>query len=339
MLKPLPTTKSMRAPDSDLKLVLCVDKKGVIRYANEASQRMLRLWQKEVGQVLPDFWLNVVECAFAGDEVQQTEVECERRTYLMSAIPMPVLGFVNLYGEEITEKNELSKLYDKFLSTISHELRTPLTLIMGFVETLLAEKPGPLTVTQKHFLQNSYKSARRLLVMVEELLTVTHIQKGTLTLERESFSPEEAILSIRARIKPQAGERDLIFEINNFWNPKSDGVLIGDQAKLEWVMAHLVENALKFTPGGGRISATSQRRGDYWHFEVVDTGIGIPEADKPHLFDRFYRGCNAAAKEIQGTGLGLDVCKTIIEMHNGQIGFESELDAGTRIWVVLPIVN
>lgn len=320
------------------KIIISVDRNGLILYANEAADSLLQFWRRELGQVLPEDWLSRVRDAFATGAVVQAEIICHGRPWLVSIIPAGGLGYATLLGDDVPHPLEPGALYDGFLATVSHELRTPLTLIMGFVETLLAELPGPLTETQKHFLQNSYKSARRLLAMVESLLAATQIQRGLLTLKREPVSVARAIHALKETAADLAAEKGLSLEIAEAPLPAGCAPL-GDQAQLEWVILHLVENALKFTPAGGSIRVGSRGESGAWYFEVRDTGIGVAAADQPHLFERFFRAENARLAQIQGAGIGLAVCRVIIERHGGKIDLSGELHRGTCVWFSIPLAS
>lgn len=320
------------------KIIVSVDKNGVILCANDPGKFLLQTWQRELGQILPEDWLGRVRDAFATGAVVQAEIVCHGRPCLVSIIPAGGLGYATLLGDDVPGAVEPAELYDGFLSTVSHELRTPLALIMGFIETLLAELPGPLTKTQKRFLQNSYKSAGRLLAMVEVMLTATQIQRGLLVLKQEPISVAQAMHTLRETVIDPAAEKGVGLQITVSPLP-AGGVPLGDQTQLEWVMLHLVENALKFTPAGGSIGVSSRAEAGAWYFEVHDTGIGIPAADHPRLFERFFRAENARLTQVQGAGVGLAVCRTIIERHGGKIGLTGEPGRGSRAWFSLPLAG
>lgn len=236
---------------------------------------------------------------------------------------------------DITERHELNEMRDNFVSTVSHELRTPLASIMGFIETILGERPGPLTRIQRRFLENSYSSSERLLKLIEELLTVSRIQQGSIKLQKHPFWPPESIQNVKKMLISLANSKGIELSIENTW-PITEQ-FVGDPDRLEQVITNLIGNAIKFTPENGRVCVHSYKEDNYWYFDVQDTGIGIPKSDIPHLFERFYRASNATEAQIQGSGLGLYVCKAIIEEHNGEIGLDSEPGFGTRAWFRLPV--
>jgi signal transduction histidine kinase len=221
------------------------------------------------------------------------------------------------------------------VATVSHELRTPLASLMGFTETLLGERPGPLTAVQKRFLDHSYQNARRLQLLIEELLTVSRIQQGSFKIYQQPFLPASALENVKAVVAPLATSKAIQLIVEDQW--PTDVLILGDQNRLEQVLINLISNAIKFTPTDGTVQviATQELRG--WQVKVQDTGIGIPADEIPKLFTRFTRASNAVAEQVPGTGLGLYVCKAIIEQHGGQIGLTSQEGEGATAWFIVPV--
>ncbi len=228
-----------------------------------------------------------------------------------------------------------TEMVDDFLAAVSHELRTPLTLIMGFIETLLDGRPGPLTETQRRFLQNSYGSSSRMLELVDNLLTVTYLQQGHIKLDKRLLNPQHFLESLREKISEAAAQRQLTVFIDNDWN--TAGVCLGDQHWLEQVVFHLMSNAVKFSPPDEPIYIESHPQSGQWVFKITDTGSGVPETELPYVFDRFYRGQNAKTAQMHGVGVGLCVCKTIIEAHGGNVGIKNNPQGGVTAWFTLPL--
>ncbi|MEM7032515.1 MAG: PAS domain S-box protein [Chloroflexota bacterium] len=287
---------------------------GVERYAKTGEAVVLDQWlelegQRKNGQIFPL-------------EVHIAETKIGNQLLFTAAV------------RDITERHELDKMRDEFVSTVSHELRTPLASMMGFVETILSGRPGPLTDIQRRFLQNSYQSSERLLKLVEELLTVSRVQQGTLKLDKTLFSPDKALQSIKTMIQPLAETKSIVVQLQNDW--PDDTQFYGDQGRIEQVITNLISNAIKFTPPNGEVKLCSTRTEAHWCFEVIDTGMGIPDDEIPNLFSRFFRATNAQREQVQGTGLGLYVCKAIVEEHQGTIEVESVVDQGTTVKVRLP---
>ncbi len=236
---------------------------------------------------------------------------------------------------DITQRKEYDRMRDDFVSTVTHELRTPLASVMGWTETLLSGKPGPLTDLQKRFLGIVYDSSGRLNRLIEEILTVSRIQQGILQLSRQDFSPGSSLISVQDMMKAVAVPKQIHLEFWDEW--PADLRMNGDTHRIEQVLINLIGNAIKFSPTGSTVIVTSRSEGDLWRVSVRDQGMGIPAADVPHIFERFYRATNASESQIQGTGLGLYVCQAIIEGHGGKIGIESTAGEGTTAWFTLPL--
>ncbi|MDM8531106.1 ATP-binding protein [Anaerolineales bacterium HSG25] len=326
-----------RFPAENPDPILRVAQDGTLLYANEASQLVLDNWSCEVGQSVPTDWYHLVVETLQLAHNQTFEIQINEQVYSFILTPIHELNYVNLYGRDVTERYELDRLRDEFIATVSHELRTPLASIMGYTEIILAGRPGPLTDVQRRFLENSYSGSKRLLKLIEEILTVSHIQQGTLTLDKKQFIPTQAIETVQEMVVSLATNRSISLEIKNDWPDHVQ--ILGDSRRLEQVLINLIGNAVKFTPEGGNVTIHSYQANQSWCVEIVDTGIGIPEEDISKLFQRFHRGSNVASEQIQGTGLGLYVCKAIIEGHDGQIGLESQSGQGTRVWFHVPLID
>jgi signal transduction histidine kinase len=225
---------------------------------------------------------------------------------------------------------EIDRLKDEFVSSISHELRTPLTSIAGYVELLLeeetdAEKRGHLAIVERN--------SERLLSLVTDLLFAARLQYGRLELERTSVDLQTLVEQCVDSARPRARAASVRLELETAPVP----AIAGEPAKLAQVLDNLVSNAIKFTPGDGRVDVRLGMNGDMARIEVSDTGIGIPEVERERLFDRFFRAQSALERQIQGTGLGLYISKAIVDAHGGRIGVESTPGQGTTFVVELPV--
>lgn len=226
------------------------------------------------------------------------------------------------------------KLVDEFLASMSHEFRTPLTLVMGFVETMLEGRPGPLTETQRRFLQNSYQASDQLLKLIDELLAVTHLRRGDVQLEKSPVHPNDFLQGLHENIRMQSEQGKISLVWHSEWNPEK--VCLLDNRWMERAINQIVDNAVKFTPEGESIRIESFCRDDIWHFQVSDTGSGVSDKDLPYIFNQFYRGANAKSEQLRGVGLGLNVCQTVIEAHMGKIGISNNPDKGATLWFEIP---
>lgn len=226
------------------------------------------------------------------------------------------------------------KLVDEFLASMSHEFRTPLTLIMGFVETMLEGRPGPLTETQRRFLQNSYHASDQLLKLIDELLAVTHLRRGDIQLEKSPVYPNDFLQTLQDNIRAQTERKHIALVWHNEW--ESDKICLLDNGWMERTINQIIDNAIKFTPEGETVCIRSSCQDSIWHFQVSDTGSGIFDKDLPYVFNRFYRGENAKSEQLRGVGLGLNACQTVVEAHMGKIGIRNNQDKGVTLWFEIP---
>jgi signal transduction histidine kinase len=236
-------------------------------------------------------------------------------------------------AEQNKRLRELDRLKDEFLSLVSHELRTPLTSIRGYLDLVLDEEAGHLNPEQRRFLEAVERNSGRLLRLVGDLLFVAQADAGRLSLEQAKVDLAGLAADCVEGAAPAAADKsiDLVLAA------KAVPAFIGDRGRLAQVLDNLVSNALKFTPVGGRVEVSTKLNGDHVSIEVSDTGIGIPVADQPRLFERFFRSSVAEDQAIPGTGLGLAIVKAIVEAHKGEIRIDSKEGRGTTFSVDLPL--
>lgn len=242
---------------------------------------------------------------------------------------------------DITELRRLEKIRKDFVANVSHELRTPLTSIKGYVEALLdGGKDEPATATA--FLEIIMRQSNRLNLILDDLLQLSQIESGQVLFRHEPVELRALLERTVAVIKPLADKKHHRIELSL---PDDYVVIEGDEERLVQVFINLLENAVKYTPDHGRISmgirsAVQSSRAGSPHsmveIVVADSGIGIPEADRPRVFERFYRVDKARSRELGGTGLGLAIVKHIVEAHSGHVWVEGNVPQGSRFVVHLP---
>ena len=241
-------------------------------------------------------------------------------------------------AQALAEQNEqlleLDRMKDQFVSTISHELRTPITAIIGYLELMLDGEAGDLTEQQVRFLEIVSRNSDRLFRLVNDILTVARIDAGRLTLEPAHV---DLVALAAGEVESARAAADVKDVELRFASPDEFLSLWADPMRLGQLVGNLLSNAVKFTPKGGTVTLTVDRRGDTAVVEIADTGVGIPADEVDQLFQRFFRASTAATE--QGTGLGLSIVKSIAEAHGGTISVRSEEGVGTTFVVELPIAT
>jgi two-component system phosphate regulon sensor histidine kinase PhoR len=236
---------------------------------------------------------------------------------------------------DITDLRKLERVRRDFVANVSHEFRTPLTAIQGFAETLLA---GAMNDPQnrERFLGIIVEHSRRLARLTEDLLMLSKMDADRLELEMRRIPVAPFVESCIETSTPRAKDKDLKLFVNLAERVPD---IAGDRRRLTEVLQNLLDNAIQYTPAGGQIMVSASPKNGEVIFTVSDTGIGIPQADQPRIFERFYRVDVARSREVGGTGLGLSIAKHLIENHGGKIWVESEVGRGSEFHFSVPIFD
>jgi signal transduction histidine kinase len=219
-----------------------------------------------------------------------------------------------------------------FLADVSHELRTPIAALRTFNE-LLQEGAADDVRTRDEFLASSQQQIERLDWLSTNLLELSKLDSGLVALDLRPDDLRAVVESSLAQAEPAARRKDveLVAEL-----PPAPVRQRHDPQRIGQVLTNLIGNALKFTPSGGRVSVRLEPVGDGARLVVTDTGVGIASDELPHVFDRFYRGSRSNEERGTGSGLGLSIVRSVVEMHGGSVSIESTLGEGTRVTVHLP---
>jgi two-component system phosphate regulon sensor histidine kinase PhoR len=236
---------------------------------------------------------------------------------------------------DITELRKLERVRRDFVANVSHEFRTPLTAIQGFAETLLAGASDD-PHNRDRFLGIILAHSRRLARLTEDLLRLSQMDAERLELEVRRIGVPQLIESCYETAMRRAQEKELFLSLNV---PKQIPDVAGDARRLQEVLQNLLDNAIQYTLPGGKIILSAEIRDDEVVFSVADTGIGIPQADQPRIFERFYRVDAARSREAGGTGLGLAIARHLAELHGGRIWVESEVGSGSTFYFSVPIFD
>lgn len=233
--------------------------------------------------------------------------------------------------------NELKKVdiaKSQFMANISHELRTPLNAIIGSSEILKDNVLGTLNAKQEKYIENIYSSSKHLLQLINDILDLSKIASGKMTLNYSEFYIKDVVLQMVEHVKSYAPDKKL--QIVMEFEPE-DFILQADAAKIKQILYNLLSNAVKFTGQGGKIVIRVYKRDAVAEFIVLDTGIGIAEQDQQRVFVEFEQVDNSYTREYEGTGLGLPLVKKMVEMHGGYVYLKSVLGQGTEVIFTIPL--
>lgn len=243
--------------------------------------------------------------------------------------------FKNILGRR--EKVGIERITSDFVSLASHQLRTPLSAIKWNTEILLGQKHGRLNKNQLRYLQGVYHSNERAIALVNDLLDVSRIQEGSIHLDIRPTKVEKIIEEIIDNFDSQirASKISVNFEISNGPLPKVQT----DPEKLKHIIMNLFSNAIKYTLAEGQVKVVAKRFPRHLEISVTDSGIGISPADHAKVFGKFFRTQEAVKLAPNGTGLGLFIAKSLVEVMGGKIWFESQEGKGSTFFFTLPLAR
>ena len=294
--------------------------------------------------------LGLIRRALQGEEGLQSDIAMgfiQQRSFVVTAAPVKALEATAGSGfgatekptgavvvlHDVTELRRLERVRQDFVANVSHEFKTPLTAIQGFAETLLAgalDDPN----NNRRFLEIIRDHAARLARLTDDLLKLARIEAGKLEIEFSAVGLTELIEGCAETTLLKAGRKLITLEIDI---PPGLPAARGDASLLRDVLQNLLDNAIQYTPAGGRIGVSATAGAREAVITVADTGIGIPLAEQERIFERFYRADAARSREAGGTGLGLSIAKHIVEAHGGRLWVESTVGSGSRFYFSIPL--
>jgi PAS domain S-box-containing protein len=337
-----------------------IDLKGNVTFANPAAERQLGYGTGELvgenshsllhhtradGTPYPAEDCPLARVIATGEPVQaRDEVRCPKAgtSFAVEITAAPIIGrgpvvrgAVAIF-RDITERKEVDRLKDEFVSLVSHELRTPLTSIKGYVDVLRDGEVGELTAEQDDFLRVVASNTDRLTAIVSDLLDLSRIESGSISL---SVGPVDIVDLARSAYEELRGIGQASGITTVFESPGEPLLVSVDEVRTAQVLTNLSSNAHKYSPDGGEIIVRVLPDGPMARIEVEDHGLGIAAADVDRLFTRFFRARGAVQRGIGGTGLGLVIARSLVELQGGSISVLSRLGSGTTFSFTVPLAE
>ncbi|ACM21895.1 phosphate sensor histidine kinase, HAMP and PAS domain-containing [Geotalea daltonii FRC-32] len=221
---------------------------------------------------------------------------------------------------DISDLKRLAATRRDFVANVSHELRTPVSVIQGYAETLLAGALESDPDRARRFIQVIHNHAERLSALIADLLTLSELESGKVLLEPHPLNLRSAVKQAMSLLSQRATDKGITLDTGNI---EASRFVLADKGKLDQVLVNLLDNAIKYTPGNGKVTVTAEDEAEMLKISVTDTGLGIPAKDLPRIFERFYRVDEARSRDKGGTGLGLSIVKHIVQSHGGMISVKS----------------
>lgn len=323
---------------------------GVIVYANKASSPLLNLWDRKVGQKLPDDLYEFALSVKASGSHDCIEARCGNCIFAIVFAPIEEADYINLYARDITEAknaeaeliktNQMLKEHDRlkneFVSTVSHELRTPLCIFKNIISNAMAGVMGKVSRKLYESLETADISIDRLSRIVDDFLDIARIESGVMKLDLQPISIRSVVAEVAVSLRTLATAKGL--ELNTEMCPE-DILVNADKDRIAQILTNLIGNAVKFIPTGCQINVIVTDCADHIEVAVRDNGPGLSKEDMEKVFDRFVQAHNLAGAGEHGTGLGLTIARELVQMHKGRIWVESAPAHGCCFYFTLPKYN
>jgi PAS domain S-box-containing protein len=327
--------------------VISLDAEGHIIDSNKSACQLLGYAKGEIkGKDVRELLISDMSDELHLDQlIQQSQLEDELKIRQREGQVIPVwaktatlfgmdgnIRRIIIYVRDITEHKRLDQLKDEFIGLVSHELRTPLTIIIGSLNTVLSEGPrlSPNEINQ--LLKDASLEAESLSHLLGNLLELSRVQAEQLLLYTEPINIKKVVQETVDKIKRQSSVHQFVIEIE-----KTLPTVHVDPLRLERILYNLLENAIKYSPKGGKIRVFAKPDREYLIIEIVDEGVGISIRDQAKLFKPFQRLEQSKLEKVEGAGLGLIVCQRLVEAHGGRIWVESEPGHGSKFFFTLPL--
>lgn len=317
--------------------VLAININNTVLVSNKQAEALLNHIQSETSLVevkLPADWDEPMKNVMVTRSTEQKAVTMFGRNVLLIFAPLikeeEVVGVV-IISRDVTEEVQLNELRNLFVANVSHELRTPISLLQGYSEAIVDGVTDTIE-DQQELARVILDESKRMGRLVNDLLDLAKVKSGQLELSKESYQVSTFVERLTSKFSHKAAAKhvQVIADVDTTLES-----LIFDYDRLEQVFTNLIDNALRYTEDG-TITLRVRKGLRTVIFEVIDTGIGMEEANLPFLFERFYKADKSRTRNKSGTGLGLAIAKEIVEAHNGTIAVSSEIGKGTTFTIHLP---
>ncbi len=340
---------------ADLRAVLASMSEGVVAtdasrrilLVNESATRLLQLPAEPAGKQVWEVIRNeqiikaVDEVAASGQQRQFQYDPAPNQHFEATICPVTYGAATQrspgliIVVHDITQAMRYQDLRKEFVANVSHELRTPLTVIKGYIETL---RDGAISDPRKRdeYLLTIERHANQLTNLVSDLLELSRLDSQSALPHRTSVDLVAICRRAAELLQPAIGAKGHTLTLQL---PATTSPIVGNADYLERAIVNLVDNAVKYTPAGGKICIAVRMEPPHAVIEVSDSGIGIPKEDLPRIFERFYRVDRSRSREMGGTGLGLSIVKHVVQVHGGSIEIASEVNAGSRFRILLPLAE
>ncbi|KAF0221511.1 MAG: two-component system OmpR family phosphate regulon sensor histidine kinase [Geobacteraceae bacterium] len=317
--------------------LMVADAKGVITLVNPAFHTLFAIEEEVEGKPLieitrhPD--LNEAFRAVVTSRSERIEEitirlpeETKVLTHWVPLLDQDALQGVVAVFHDISDIKKLENIRKDFVANVSHELRTPVTVIKGYAETLLGGVLETDPARARRFLEVIYNHSERLASLIGDLLTLSELESGKLTMELAPMTIEGTVIQAARLLEQNARNKGVRLILGDMHEVPR---ILADRGRLEQVLINLIDNGIKYTPAAGSVTVSATDIGPMVKLEVKDTGIGIPAKDLPRIFERFYRVDEARSRDVGGTGLGLSIVKHIVQLHGGTVAVESVAGKGS----------
>ncbi len=362
--KRLQESNDLKKALDESSIIAITDKKGMVIYVNKLFEEISEYAQDElVGQHLslfkseyhPEEFFTYLWKVISNGFVWKGDIKNKKKSgnfYWVKTTIVPLLGKDDqpeqyfVISTDITKQKELEiklsdalaeikktdELKNEFASMITHELKTPLTPIRGYCEILKDETFGVLNDDQKDFVNTIEQNATRLERLIGDVLDVQKLDMGKMTYNKKNLDMDEFLQNVEKDVSPLLKEKEIQFSVPS--NLKIN--ILTDKFRLQEIFENLIRNSIDFVPSRGKISIDIQNNEKMIVFSVRDNGIGIQKEKQSNIFKKFFQGDTSQTRKHGGTGLGLVVCKGLIEGLGGKIWFDSQEGVGTTFYFSMP---